>query len=56
MCEEYLMEIIGLKYQKMVVDNYLVFYLALEDTIEIHRIINAKMDLSKITNTTTGMK
>lgn len=48
MCEEYPIEIMGRKYRKMVVNDYLVFYLVLEDTIEIHRIINAKMDLTII--------
>ena len=44
MCEEYLTETMDFQYRKMVVDNYLVFYVRLEDVIEIHRIINGKMD------------
>ncbi|MBA1336710.1 MAG: hypothetical protein HPY66_3145 [Firmicutes bacterium] len=48
MCEEYPIDIMGFRYRKMVVDKYLVFYVVLEDTIEIHRIINAKMDLTRV--------
>lgn len=47
MYEEYSLDMIGFKYRRMVVDKYIVFYVVLEDTIEIHRIINAKMNLEK---------
>lgn len=47
MYEEYPIDIMGFRYRRMVVDKYLVFYVVLEDTIEIHRIINSKMDLTK---------
>ena len=48
MCEEYPIDVMGFRYRKMVVDKYLVFYVVLEDTIEIHRIINSKIDLTKV--------
>jgi len=48
MYEEYPVDAMGFRYRKMVVDKYLIFYIVLEDTIEIHRIINAKMDLTRI--------
>ncbi|MGB4439983.1 MAG: type II toxin-antitoxin system RelE/ParE family toxin [Sedimentibacter sp.] len=48
MCEEYKTTVIGYRYRKMVIDNYFVFYIVIEDTIEIHRIINTRMDSSKI--------
>jgi len=32
-------------YRRMVVDNYLVFYVVFDEHIEIHRIIHAKKDL-----------
>lgn len=48
MYEEYPMDVMGFRYRRMVVDKYLVFYVVLEDTIEIHRIINSKMDLIKV--------
>ena len=33
-------------YRRMVVDKYLVFYVVLDNHIEIHRIIHAKKNLS----------
>jgi len=36
------------RYRRIVVDNYLVFYVVFEDYVEIHRIIHSKMDTSKI--------
>ena len=47
MCEEYNTFISDFNYRKMVVDDYLIFYVVLADMIEIHNIINAKMDISK---------
>lgn len=46
--EEYPIDVHGLRYRRMVVDNYLVFYIVLEDTIEIHRIIYSKMKINNI--------
>ena len=46
--EEYPIDIMGFRYRRMVVDKYLVFYIVLEDAIEIHRIINSKIDLTKV--------
>lgn len=48
MCEEYPIEVMGFRYRRLVVDRYLVFYIVLETTIEIHRIINSRMDLTKL--------
>jgi toxin ParE1/3/4 len=48
MCEEYPVDVMGFRYRRLVVDEYLVFYIVLEDTIEVHRIINSRMDLTKI--------
>ena len=36
------------EYRVLTVKNYLVFYVVLEETIEIHRIIYKKRDLSKL--------
>jgi toxin ParE1/3/4 len=44
MCEEYESTISELQYRKMVVDNYLVFYVVEEDTVKIHSILNAKLN------------
>ncbi|MCT4543781.1 MAG: hypothetical protein N4A63_09580 [Vallitalea sp.] len=48
MNEKYSTNVLGIQYRKMIVDKYLVFYVVLEDTIEIHRIINSKMDIKRI--------
>jgi plasmid stabilization system protein ParE len=48
MYEEYPIDIMGFRYRRMVVDKYLVFYVVLENTIEIHRIINSRMDITKV--------
>ncbi len=48
MCEEYPIDVMGFRYRRMVVDKYLVFYIVFEETIEIHRIVYAKMDLTKL--------
>lgn len=48
MCEEYKTSLIGYKFRKMIVDNYLVFYVVKEDLVEIHRIINSRMNINKI--------
>ncbi len=34
------------EYRKMVVDNYLVFYVVLDDAIEIHRILHQKRNIT----------
>lgn len=44
MCEEYKTSIMGYKYRKMVIDDYLVFYIVIVNIVEIHRIINSRMD------------
>lgn len=36
-----------LAYRRMPVDNYLVFYVVLEDTIEIHRILHGSRDIKR---------
>jgi len=36
------------KYRKLVVDNYLVFYIVKNEVIEIHRIINSRMNIDRI--------
>ena len=40
-------------YRKLVVDDYLVFYVVIDEeaTIEIHRIINGKIDYSNLLET-----
>lgn len=48
MCEEYQINVMDLQYRKMVIDNYLVFYIVYDDIVEIHRIINTRMDITKI--------
>jgi len=48
MCEEYEKSIIGYRYRKMIIDNYLVFYIIVDDIVEIHRIINSRIDSTKI--------
>ena len=34
-------------YRRMVVDDYLVFYVVLDDVIEIHRILHGKRDIGR---------
>ncbi|KKM10697.1 plasmid stabilization system [Clostridiales bacterium PH28_bin88] len=34
-------------YRRMVVDDYLVFYVVLDDAIEIHRILHGKRDIRR---------
>lgn len=41
-------ELLQLEYRMLIVKNYLVFYVVNEDVVEIHRIIYAKMDITKI--------
>ena len=36
------------EYRFLPVKNYLIFYVVTENTVEIHRIIYAKMDLEKL--------
>ena len=45
-CVEYKASNLHYKYRRMVVDNYLVFYVVFNEHIEIHRIIHTKRDLS----------
>ncbi|MDR0470363.1 MAG: type II toxin-antitoxin system RelE/ParE family toxin [Nitrososphaerota archaeon] len=49
MCEKY-GTIDGILYRKLVVDDYLVFYVVIAEdfVIEIHRIINSKTDYSNL--------
>ena len=44
MHEEYKYVVSSLNYRKMIVDNYLVFYVVMDETVEIHAIINARMN------------
>ncbi len=48
MCEEYTLHSTRYNYRKMIVDEYLVFYVVLEDTVEIHSIINGKLNIMNI--------
>lgn len=34
-------------YRRMVVDDYLVFYVVMDDIIEIHRILHGKRDIGR---------
>lgn len=47
MCEIYPCDVSDLQFRKMVVDEYLVFYTVIKDTVEIHAIINGKTDYAK---------
>lgn len=48
-CKLYqLKEPLELEYRFLSVKNYLVFYIVTENTVEIHRIIYAKMDIEKV--------
>lgn len=47
MCEEYPIEVMGFRYRRMVIDKYLVFYIVKEKVVEIHRILYAKIDITK---------
>lgn len=44
MYEEYRSAVSSFNYRKIVVDNYLIFYVIQDETVEIHAIINAKMN------------
>jgi len=46
MYEEYKTSASDLTYRKLTVDNYLVFYIVNEGTVEIHAIINGKTNFS----------
>ncbi len=46
MYEEYKTSISDLVYRKLTVDNYLIFYIVKEDTVEIHAIINGKTNFN----------
>lgn len=35
------------KYRRIVVDDYLVFYVVLDNIIEVHRILHAKRDIGR---------
>lgn len=45
--EEYRAGHYRFSYRRMVVDDYLVFYVVLDDTIEIHSIQHGKRDIGK---------
>ncbi|MGI6085638.1 MAG: type II toxin-antitoxin system RelE/ParE family toxin [Acetivibrionales bacterium] len=45
--EEYRDGFYHFTYRRLVVDDYLVFYTVLEDTIEIHRILHSKRDIGR---------
>lgn len=45
--EEYEVGHYRFSYRRMVVDDYLVFYAVLDDSIEIHRILHAKRDFGR---------
>ena len=47
-CEEFAVAEIRFKYRRLVVDNYLVFYVVYDDYIEIHRIVHSKRNIDKI--------
>lgn len=47
MCEEYRVASSDFVYRRMVVGNYLVFYVVYEDVAEIHNVINGKMDYDR---------
>ncbi|MDD2397868.1 MAG: type II toxin-antitoxin system RelE/ParE family toxin [Tissierellia bacterium] len=48
MCQGYITTVCGYKYRKLVIDNYLVFYIVKNEVIEIHRIINSRMNIDNI--------
>jgi len=48
MCEEYQLPVSTFQYRRMVVDNYLVFYVVYEEIVEIHNILNSRMNVSEI--------
>ena len=41
-------EPIDSEYRVLIVNNYLVFYLVSDDTVEVHRVVYGKRDLSRI--------
>lgn len=47
MCEIYPCSTSDLKFRKLVVDEYLIFYTILDDAVEIYAIVNGKTDFSK---------
>lgn len=47
MYEEYFCASSDLHFRKMVIDEFLVFYVVLDDTVEIHAIVNGKTDYAK---------
>lgn len=47
MCEEYGAGHYHFAYRRMVVNDYLVFYVVLDDAIEIHRILHGKKDIGR---------
>ena len=48
MCEEYKTPVSSFTYRKMAVGDYLVFYVVLDDVVEIHNIINSKTNITKL--------
>lgn len=52
-CKLYqLQESLEVEYRLLSVKNYLVFYVVVENEVEIHRIVYAKMNLKKLIKTT----
>lgn len=47
MCEVYPSTVGEFQYRKMVADEYLIFYTVIDNTVEIHLIINGKFDIAK---------
>ena len=45
---EYQSSVSDFAYRKLVVGDYLVFYVVLENAVEIHSIINGKMDIRSL--------
>ena len=45
---EYKSVVSDFDYRKLVVDEYMVFYVVIDTTIEIHNIINSKMDIGSL--------
>lgn len=45
MCEKYNIPDSSKNFRKMVVNDYLIFYVVNQETVEIYNVINAKMNL-----------
>lgn len=46
--EEYIVNLTKLKFRRALVGDYFVFYVILEDSIEIHRILHSKRNIIKM--------